>query len=235
MSQFLHIEGLGHQFGDIIALEEIHLSLEAKSCLAIIGPNGAGKSTLFNCISGVYTPPRGTLTFMGQSLMGKSVAQIARLGISRTFQQPKLFESLRVYQHLSLAQLQFSRLRRTPLLLDQILDDCGLAVIKDQKPKNLSFGQQKTLEIARCLAAKAKLLMLDEPAAGLSEREKGSLIRLLKSLQVKYQFSILLVEHQLSLVEQLAEQVLLIDRGRSLIQASWEEVKRSTEWQKYQR
>ncbi|MEL7535001.1 MAG: ATP-binding cassette domain-containing protein [Bacteroidota bacterium] len=233
MSPLLHIAGLGHQFGDIVALEAVDLRLEAQSCLAIVGPNGAGKSTLFNCISGLYTPLRGTIRFKGQSLQGKSIDQIARLGISRTFQQPKLFASLSVFQHLQLAQAPYSPLRGTPPLIKQVLDDCALSSLKGQKPASLSFGQQKTLAIARCLASHTQLILLDEPAAGLSEAEKEDFIRLIQALKVKYQFGILLVEHQLSLVAALADEVLLLDRGRSLMQASWEEVKRSTEWQKY--
>ncbi len=233
MSQLLHIEGLGHQFGEIVALEAVDLSLAEQSCLAIVGPNGAGKSTLFNCISGLYRPLRGTLSFRGQSLIGKSIDQIARLGIARTFQQPKLFASLSVLQHLQLAQAPYGPLRGTLPLLNQILEDCGLSGLVNQKAPNLSFGQQKTLAIARCIASQAKLILMDEPAAGLSEIEKIDFVNLIQTLRSKYQFSILLVEHQLTVVEALADEVLLLDRGKSLIQANWEEVKRSTQWQKY--
>ncbi|MEM6343023.1 MAG: ATP-binding cassette domain-containing protein [Bacteroidota bacterium] len=233
MSYLLQIDDLGHQFGEIVALEAVDLSLATQSCLAIVGPNGAGKSTLFNCISGLYRPLRGTLSFRGQSLLGKSIEQIARLGIARTFQQPKLFASLSVLQHLQLAQAPYGPLRGTLPLLRQILADCGLSALQGQKPPSLSFGQQKSLSIARCLASHAQLILLDEPAAGLSEAEKTAFIHLIQDLRTKYQFSILLVEHQLTIVEALADEVLLLDQGKSLIQANWEAVKRSTEWQKY--
>ncbi|MFK7921650.1 MAG: ABC transporter ATP-binding protein [Bacteroidia bacterium] len=210
MSQLLQIKELSHQFGDLLVLDNITFDLGPQSCLAVVGSNGAGKSTLLNCISGFYAPSRGTLRFKGQSLRGKRTDQIARLGISRTFQQPQLFIGLSVRQHLELAQFSVSRPRRTLGLIDQYLQDCALDKLAERLPESLSFGQQKTLAIARCLATQPQLIMLDEPAAGLSESEKDTLIKLLQGLQQKYQFSILLVEHQQSLIEQLADQVLVL-------------------------
>lgn len=230
MKPILHIEDLHHAFGEIVAIEGLSFSLAHQSCIAIVGPNGAGKSTLLNCISGWYRPLRGTIRIEEKSIIGLSPTQIARLGMGRSFQQPQYFESLSVREHLRLAG---KRLRRT---LDQIEQDlliCGLQEVADRSPKALSYQQQKRLALALCLSKESKVVLLDEPAAGLSESQKQDYIMLIRRLQQQYKWSILLVEHQMDVVAALADEVLLLHQGKKLLQAPWGELQRSTKWQQY--
>ncbi|MEL6654222.1 MAG: ATP-binding cassette domain-containing protein [Bacteroidota bacterium] len=230
MSPSLHIEDLYHSFGEIVAIDGLSLSLSPQSCLAIVGPNGAGKSTLLNCISGWYQPLRGTISLEGQSIVGLSPTQIARLGVGRTFQQPQYFESLSVREHLRLAG---RRLRRTQEQIEHDLRVCGLQEVAGRSPKALSHQEQKRLALALCLAMDSKLVLLDEPAAGLNQNQKQDYIQLIQQLQQQYQWSLLLVEHQMDLVAALADEVILLHQGKKLLQAPWEEIQRSTKWQQY--
>ncbi len=235
----LQVKGVSCQFGGILALSNISFELQASTIHGLIGPNGAGKSTLVNVITGHYRPSAGEVTFGMHSLSAKSMSTIARLGIVRTFQKPLLFSDLSVLENLEIAQ--FANLRHSMVAgllgLPPAISKCrdartravdlaramGLLEWLHRPAGTLAQGQQRLLEIGRALAAQPRILVLDEPAAGLSAGEIDELSRILRGLRADG-MGILLIEHHMSLVMSVCDRITVIDRGEHLITGTPSEV-----------
>jgi branched-chain amino acid transport system ATP-binding protein len=228
----LQITGCTKSFGGLVAVKDLNLALEAGDLYGLIGPNGAGKTTVFNLITGVYTPDTGSIELDGTGISGKKPSQIAKLGISRTFQNIRLFQSmtvlenLKVSRHMRKEQGLFDAVFRTPRLnreedgIDtdsvRLLEIFGLDKRSDELAKNLPYGSQRRLEIARALAAGPKVLLLDEPAAGMNPSEATDLMRLIESVRDEFKISILLVEHNMKVVMGLCKKIQVIDYGETI-------------------
>jgi branched-chain amino acid transport system permease protein len=237
----LATEGLTLRFGGLVAVDAVQLNVRAGSVHALIGPNGAGKSSVLNLISGFYSPTAGQITFFGQSIAGRASHQLARLGIARTFQNTELFGQMTVLENVlagfnthyrstlieTLLRLpRFAREERAFLAQAQaLLNFVGLADYAEEQARNLPFGHQRRLEIARALALRPKLLLLDEPAAGLTHGEiedLKALIRLLADSGV----TVILVEHHVEMVMTVSEHVTVLDYGRMIASGTAAEVQK---------
>jgi len=232
------------QFGGIVALEGISFDLEAEQLLGLIGPNGAGKTTLFNCISRLYTPSSGDIRFEGSSILRRPAHRIAEIGITRTFQNLALFNTMSVIDNVRVGAhrrgrgnfltdaLRWSTLtgrdRGVERQVWDVVEYTGLAAVARQTVASLPFGLQKRVELARALAAAPKLLLLDEPAGGLNHREVGELGRLIRRIQEKHHLTVLLVEHHMNLVMSICDRVVALDFGRKIAEGTPAQVQRSS-------
>lgn len=221
-------------FGGLAAVSDVNLYLDQGELVGLIGPNGAGKTTLFNLITGVYEPSKGEICLEVDGKMvqigGKEPYKISQLGISRTFQNIRLFKSMTVLDNLLVAMHQNCKyslldgVLRTPKYFKyekemgkeamHILEFVGLAKYATDQARNLSYGEQRKLEIARALATKPKLLFLDEPAAGMNPQETAELTELIHKIRDEFGVTILLIEHDMSLVMKLCERIYVLDYGR---------------------
>jgi len=220
------------QFGGLVAVKDLSMSLNAGDLYGLIGPNGAGKTTVFNLITGVYTPEEGTIALEGKEIQGMKASAIAALGISRTFQNIRLFQSMTVLENVKLArhvhrkqglvdaivrssvmQTEESEIERDAIELLKIFHLDHLA---QELASNLPYGSQRRLEIARALATKPKLLLLDEPAAGMNPQESLELMHLIRWLRDKFDLTILLVEHNMKVVMGVCEKIQVIDYGETI-------------------
>ena len=209
----LAVEGLMMRFGGLLAVNNVALELRPQEIVSLIGPNGAGKTTVFNCLTGFYKPTGGTIKLREQHLEGLPGQKIARMGIVRTFQHVRLFREMTVIENLLVAQHQhlksgvFSGLLKTPAFrrseseaLDRAatwLERVGLLDLANRQAGNLAYGQQRRLEIARCMVTRPEILMLDEPAAGLNPKETHELDALIAELRGEHKVSVLLSEHDM--------------------------------------
>ncbi len=219
MSQpLLSVNGLMMRFGGLLAVNNVNLELYPQEIVSLIGPNGAGKTTVFNCLTGFYKPTGGTILLRDQHLEGLPGQQIARMGVVRTFQHVRLFREMTVIENLLVAQHQqlqlktglFSGLLKTPSFrraqseaLDRAatwLERIGLLEHANRQASNLAYGDQRRLEIARCMVTQPEILMLDEPAAGLNPKETKELDELIAELRNHHNTTILLIEHDMKLV-----------------------------------
>lgn len=243
MSQqpLLSVKHLSMRFGGLLAVNDVFLDLYQGEIVSLIGPNGAGKTTIFNCLTGFYKPSSGSIMLKDQQLAGLSGHQIARMGIVRTFQHVRLFkemsvvENLLVAQHPQLVTSLFAGLFKSPAFrraeadaLDQAafwLQEVGLLDCADRMAGNLAYGQQRRLEIARCMATKPQILMLDEPAAGLNPKETDELDALIIKLRDKNAVSILLIEHDMKLVMGISNRIYVVNQGAPLANGSPEEIR----------
>ncbi|MGE8493229.1 high-affinity branched-chain amino acid ABC transporter ATP-binding protein LivG [Comamonas sp.] len=233
MSQsILKVEGLCMRFGGLLAVDQVALDVKPQEVFAIIGPNGAGKTTVFNCISGFYKPTAGTVSLGGQSIAGLASHEVANHGVVRTFQNVRLFKGMTVLENLLVAQHQqikrnlLSGLFKTKAYraaeehakeqAARWLDVMGLRAFTNREAGNLAYGHQRRLEIARCMITKPKLLMLDEPAAGLNPQEKVELQHLIDRLRREYGVTVLLIEHDMSLVMGVSERILVMEYGKPI-------------------
>ncbi|HPF20314.1 MAG TPA: ABC transporter ATP-binding protein [Syntrophomonas sp.] len=237
----LTLEGISQEFGGLRALDSVHLNIEEKEIFGIIGPNGAGKTTLFNIITGIYVPTEGKVVFNGQVLNNLPAYDIARLGIARTFQNIRLFSKLSVLDNVRVGSygvshsgflagmlgLPSSRREEKKVQVNalQLLELVDLADKRYEYADNLSYGEQRRLEIARALALEPKLLLLDEPAAGMNSTEKEELMRLIRKIREQRQLSIILVEHDMNVVMNICERIAVLDYGRKIAQGIPEEIK----------
>lgn len=217
------------QFGGVLVLSDFSLDVEADALVGLIGPNGAGKTTIFNLITGVYHPLSGQIVFDGQEIGGKKPHQIANLGIARTFQNIRLFSSLTVYETIQAALRKYIHYgfiqavtqppgirrqeREIAKMIIDTLDFFGLADTKDKPAVSLAYGIQRRIEIVRALATGPRLLLLDEPAAGMNASEKADLMELIKSIREKYGCAILLIEHDMRVVMGICRQIAVLDHG----------------------
>jgi len=232
----LCVSDLSVRFGGIVALDGISFSVQAGQICGVIGPNGAGKTTLFNCLSRLYTPHAGTIVFDGQDLLAKPQHAIAACGIGRTFQNVALFpamtvrENVMVGRHCRTATGYIANAMRLPSVgreeaqvrqrTDRLLELLALSPIADTPVRNLSFGTRKRVEMARALVADPKLLLLDEPAAGLNHEEVDDLRELILDVRERFHVTVLLVEHHLNLVMRVSDQVVAMNFGRKIADGS---------------
>jgi branched-chain amino acid transport system ATP-binding protein len=240
-SPLLALTGCTLRFGGLVAVGDLTMTVDEGSLTGLIGPNGAGKTSVFNLVTGVYRPTSGDIRFAGQSLVGLKPWQITRLGIARTFQNIRLFQSLSVFDnvrvayHLHLRHHSISSLVRLPAFHEEergiaartteLLEIFDLARVRDEPAKSLPYGSQRRLEIVRALATKPKLLLLDEPAAGMNPTEKVELTRLIREVQERFRISILLVEHDMPVVMKMCQRIVVIDHGMKIADGTPAEVR----------
>jgi len=238
----LEISALAIAFGGIQALAGVDLELEQEEILAVIGPNGSGKTTLFNCISNVYRPDKGEVRFQGESLHGLSPDEVARKGIARTFQNLRLFLHMTTLDNLLLGR--HAKFRKNPLhavlrvrseelrhrrLVEEIIEFLDLQAYRLARVADCPYGVQKRIEVGRALAIEPKLLLLDEPIAGLTSEEKDETAYRITEIRGRYKTAVLLVEHDLRIASRLADRMVALDYGLKIAQGSPEEVQRSPE------
>lgn len=244
MSTLLQLEKVTIRFGGLTAVSEVDLQIGAGELVGLIGPNGAGKTTLFNLITGVYQPTTGAISFASQPTRKLRAHHLARLGISRTFQNIRLFASLSVFDNVrAAAQLHCQRRVVNSLwrgkafregeaeIAKQVMDLLEifqLGKFRDESAKSLSYGDQRRLEIVRALATKPKLLLLDEPAAGMNPTEKAELAQLIRFIRDKFQIAILLVEHDMPLVMEICERIAVLDYGSKIAEGTPEAVRKNS-------
>ncbi|MGQ9707836.1 MAG: ABC transporter ATP-binding protein [bacterium] len=229
MSSILSIKGLTKTFGGLIAVKDFTLELKPGSLTGLIGPNGAGKTTVFNLITGMIEPTAGAIVFRGREIVGMKPYEIYQLGIGRTFQNIRLFKNLSVldnvrvaYHHRGSSGVFGSIFRTTRFQHEEryvtertreLISVLGLRLREKELAKNLSYGEQRRLEIARALIAEPKLLLLDEPAAGMNSAEVGRLMELILFIRERFNLTILLIEHQMKVVMGVCQEVVVMDFG----------------------
>lgn len=228
----LELQDLTKRFGGLVAVNGVSFTVMDGSVVGLIGPNGAGKTTVFNCVGGFYRPTTGSVVLDGQPIHHLPSHRIARQGLVRTFQNVRLFKTMTVVENLLIsqhAQLEtglLAGLFKTPRYrraeaeaLDRAafwLEKVGLLAVANREAGNLAYGQQRRLEIARCMITHPKLLMLDEPAAGLNPQETRDLDRLINELRAEHGVAVLLIEHDMSLVMGISDRILVMEYGRPI-------------------
>ncbi len=236
----LEVKGLGIVFGGLHAVENFSLSLEKGTLYGLIGPNGAGKTTVFNLLTGVYKPTTGNFFLDGVKLNGKNPVEINKAGIARTFQNIRLFKNLTVLDNVKLGlhnQVKYSTMEgifRLPRFFSsekkmnkkamELLEVFGLENEASTLADNLPYGKQRKLEIARALATNPKLLLLDEPAAGMNPSETQELMDTIRFVRDKFDMTILLIEHDMKLVSGICEEVTVLNFGQELAQGKTSDV-----------
>lgn len=241
----LEINHLHRSFGGLQAVNDVSFSVVQGIVKSLIGPNGAGKSTLFNLVAGNIPADSGTVFFGGRKISGLKDYEIARHGIARTFQTTKLFHNMTVLENVMLGRHIRTKAGFIAALLNlprtwkeeagtrkrasAILESFGLAELAEETAVNLPFGKQRLVEIARGLAAEPQLLMLDEPAAGLNIYETGELEHLILQIKEQWGVTILLVEHDISLVMNISDEIVVLDRGRKLAEGLPAEIQKNAE------
>ena len=238
----LEARGVTKQFGGLTAVNDVNFSIPRKSIVSIIGPNGAGKTTFFNMLTGLYKPTTGRITFDGQPITAIRPDKIMALGVARTFQNIRLFgtmtavENVMVGQHARMKAGLFGSILRTPGVrkeeqrvrekAHEVLEYVGLAPrTHDQLAINLSYGDQRRVEIARALASDPLLLLLDEPTAGMNPQESARLTRFMEQLRDERGLTILLIEHDMEVVMTVSEQITVLDHGEKIAEGLPEEVR----------
>jgi branched-chain amino acid transport system ATP-binding protein len=217
----LSLEHVTRRFGGVVALDDVSLGVESGQIAGLIGPNGAGKTTLFNLVTRLYRPDFGEIAFDGKSLLGTSLHRIVRRGIARTFQNVELFPTMTVLENV----LVGSHARGERPARD-LLDELSLAPVAQHRAAGLPFGTMKRVELARALASGPRLLLLDEPASGLSHEEVEELGTLIRRIRSSFDLTVLLVEHHMNLVMGVADRVHVLDFGRKIAEGSPAEVQR---------
>lgn len=241
----LELKGVTVRFGGIVAVNKLDLTVEPGTIHGLIGPNGAGKSTVFNVLSRYYEPAEGSVTFEGQDLLKCQPADVMSRGLARTFQNVELFKGLTVWDNLMVGQhhnIQYGLLASClgPLLPSvrrqekeardravEILEFLGIAAYKDAFPQFLPYGIQKRVEFARALVSQPKLILLDEPAAGMNHGETGELAELIQIMRDRYKTTVLLVEHDMSLVMSICERLTVMEFGRKIADGTPAEVQQN--------
>ncbi len=240
MNVALETRGLKKQFGGLVAVNSVDMLVPENSIFSVIGPNGAGKTTFYNCITGFYTPDAGDILFYGKSLLGLATDQIAHTGIARTYQNIRLFanmsalENILVGEHSRLRANFIEAILRTPRLQAEekealqearrLLQFVGLAGLGDHLARNLPYGAQRRLEIARALASKPRLLLLDEPTAGMNPNETAEMMDFVRSLRDELGITILLIEHDMRMVMGVSEKIMVLDYGAKIAEGSPAEI-----------
>ena len=236
----LEVKNLGISFGGLRAVDGFHISIEKGQLYGLIGPNGAGKTTIFNMLTGVYTPNDGSITLDGVDITGKKTIDINKAGIARTFQNIRLFQDQSVLDNVKIGlhnQITYSTLTgilRLPKYhkAEKEMNEKAMELLKvfdlekeaDFLASNLPYGKQRKLEIARALATNPKLLLLDEPAAGMNNDECNELVDLLKRIQKEYDLTVILIEHHIEFVMRLCSRIYVLNLGRLLAEGSPEEI-----------
>jgi branched-chain amino acid transport system ATP-binding protein len=239
----LEVSKLSKSFGGLVALNNFSLQLEEGELVGLIGPNGAGKTTIFNLLTGLYRPSSGSLLFNGVDLNGKHPHQITKMGMARTFQNIRLFGNLSVLDNIKIAYQVVVNYGLLPAFFrvppfyrrEEQIEEKSLALLEifdlkklaQEKAKNLPYGEQRRLEIARALATNPKLLLLDEPVAGMNPNETSDLLDLIKWIRDKFNLTIILIEHDMSLVMELCERVVVLDYGSIIAEGTPKEIQQN--------
>ena len=229
------------RFGGLTALSELDLHIASTELVGLIGPNGAGKTTVFNLITGVYQPTEGAISFLGRSLLRHAPYQITARGVARTFQNIRLFPSLSVFDNVRVglrlhiksgignALWRGRRFDAEEKAIDaeimEMLELFQLGRFRDEMAKALPYGDQRRLEIVRALATRPRLLLLDEPAAGMNPTEKIALMKLIQFIKDKYRISVLLVEHDMQVVMGVCQRIVVLDYGVKIAEGTPEETR----------
>lgn len=240
MTEVLTINNCTIRFGGLTAVDSLNTNVMENELVGMIGPNGAGKTTVFNIITGVYDPTEGDILFYGESIVKYKPFQVTHKGIARTFQNIRLCPSLSVRDNVLVSYnnscksklwgsvIQTGRYYREEKRIREEINDLLLMFdlydYADEYSKNLPYGEQRKLEIVRALATKPKLLLLDEPAAGMNPTEKQNLMELIRQLKDKFNISILLVEHDMSVVMGICERIFVLDYGKKIAEGKPEEI-----------
>ena len=224
----LDVCDVSRNFGGILAIDHVSLGVEEGQIVGLIGPNGAGKTTMFNLITRLYHPHGGEIVFDGKSLLHTPPHGVIRRGIARTFQNVELFTTMTVLENVLVGaepQLRWFRESDNRRLAREVLDYVGLTPLADRPASGLPYGTLKRIEIARALAARPKLLLLDEPAGGLSHEELEGLAAFIRRLRVDYELTVLLVEHHMNLVMGVSDAVHVLDFGKLIASGPPSEVR----------
>lgn len=241
----LQAKNLSIAFGGVQAIDDVSFNVGDRQIVGIIGPNGAGKTTAFNLLTGVYSLDKGEVLLDDEVISGLPQYQITRKGLARTFQNIRLFKGLSVLENVMTAADPYSsygladvffysgrkRKRETEVreMSRQCLDLVGLAGFEQEKPENLPYGQQRKLELARALACKPKVLLLDEPAAGLNPSEVRDFIRLIQKLHDQFSLSVLVIEHRMEVIMTLCSNIYVLNFGKLLAQGTPSEIQNNRE------
>ena len=241
MAPLLETINIVKSFGGLTAINRVSFQLEAGRIVSIIGPNGAGKTTFFNTLTGIYQPDQGQINFNGKSLLGLRPDQIAARGMARTFQNIRLFgemsviENILVGMHAHLKQSPLATLLRLPFFINEekeaeqkaieLMHYVGLRSVGNELAKNLPYGAQRRLEIARALAANPLLLLLDEPAAGMNPQETEEVTQLFRNIRDEKGITILLIEHDMRVVMNISEQICVMDYGEKIAEGTPAEIR----------
>ncbi|MEM6941227.1 MAG: ABC transporter ATP-binding protein [Pseudomonadota bacterium] len=234
----LDVKNVGKRFGGLQALSEVNLSVAENTVHAIIGPNGAGKSTLLNCLVGKLIPDTGSVMFDGQSVLGRKPFEINQMGISRVFQTPEIFGDLTVMENMMIpcfakrdGAFEMNAIASVPSQRDVIekaegmLKDMNLADKREMHAASMSRGDKRRLEIAMCLAQDPRLLLLDEPTAGMARADTNNTIDLLKQIKEERDITICIIEHDMHVVFSLAERITVLAQGTPLVEDTPENIK----------
>jgi branched-chain amino acid transport system ATP-binding protein len=232
MSAILTTTDVTKRFGGLIAVNKFSVEIEESSISSVIGPNGAGKTTFFNCITGFYVPEEGEINFNGNLIQGLSTDRITRQGISRTYQNIRLFSNMTAIENILVGMHPRLRTSWIEAIIknrrfqneeaeslaeaQRLLNFVGLTGLGDQLARNLPYGAQRRLEIARALASEPKLLLLDEPTAGMNPNETGEMTHFIRSLRDELGITILLIEHDMRVVMGISEQISVMDFGQKI-------------------
>ncbi len=237
----LQAKNVTKQFGGLLAVNDVTLTIDRGSIVSVIGPNGAGKTTFFNVLTGIYKPDKGSITFNGQSLLNLRSDQIAACGITRTFQNIRLFNNMTVLEnvlvgmHSRLHAPMWKIIFRTPTMRQEerqarqkareLLYFVGLDDKRDDLAKNLPYGDQRRLEIARALASEPKMVLLDEPTAGMNPHETASATRLIQRLRDDMGVTVVLIEHDMKVVMSISERISVLDYGIKIAEGTPDDIR----------
>jgi len=237
--KFLRVKNITMQFGGLLAVDNLRFHVDKGEIVSLIGPNGAGKTTVFNVLTGVYKVTAGSMEFKGEKLEGKTPQEIVALGISRTFQNPRLFPKMRVIENVLIGthirtkysffdgllrtkRFQYEEAEKTVRAI-KILESIGLYEYMNSYAGSLPYGAQRKLEIARAMATDAELLLLDEPAAGMNPTETEELLRFIRELRDRG-FTILLIEHDMKVVMNISDRIYVLDHGKLIAHGTPNEI-----------
>ena len=244
MAELLKVDNVSMVFGGLRAVSNLSMHIDEGELIGLIGPNGAGKTTAFNMITGVYTPTEGKVYFNGQQSSGKKSYQVTQMGMARTFQNIRLFSELSVIDNVKIAYNMHvtynladaivrdgKYLSEEEFITQKALDLLKIFHLEEEAhevAKNLPYGKQRRLEIARALATEPKLLLLDEPAAGMNPQETKELMEMIRWIRKEFNLSILLIEHDMGLVMGVCERIYVLEYGMKISEGTPEEIKHNT-------
>jgi branched-chain amino acid transport system ATP-binding protein len=241
-TEILRTESLRKEFGGLVAVDGVDFRIPSDSIVSLIGPNGAGKTTFFNMLTGIYKPTAGLVIFDGEDVSGKPPHAITQRGIGRTFQNIRLFQQMSAVENVLVGMHSRLRSRAVPAILGlpgvrreeaaaherarELLAYCGLGRHSEQFARNLSYGDQRRLELARALATQPKLLLLDEPTAGMNPQETAAFTDLVRKLRTDRGLTVLLIEHDMRVVMGVSDRVTVLDYGAKISEGTPQEVQR---------